>query len=448
MHLHDYLSALRKRWYVMVLAVALSLGAAAGVLLLTPSKYAASVTFFVNAQTKGGVADAYEGDLFSQKRVASYVDLLKSDRLAGMIVANHPIGLSSAQIQREVSAQPVPNTVLLKATVTDVDRNRALRLTSAVADQFVVLVRQIETPPGGLTPTVRVEVVAGPGAGHQPVSPNPVRIGGFALVLGFVVGIVIAVLREALDTTVRSGRALPGPVLAAVPFETRAQRKRSNAARTEAMRRLRASLLYRSVKTVAITSAVAGEGKSTVARNLAVVMAEAGRRVVLVDTDPRRPRFDVVGLTDVLAERVTLDEALQPWNGLVVLTFGTEAPDPGGASERMTDLLATLRDRFDVVVIDTPPLVPFADAAVLSSVVDGTVLVVRYGKTPAAQVHQALESLGAVDAEPVGYVLNAVPGARTAQYKRKNSKPRTVVVPRARCALDQGATDHPNGSNV
>ena len=100
MHLHDYLSALRKRCTLIVLAVALALSGATAAILLTPSRYAGSVTFFVNAQTKGGVADAYEGDLFSQKRVSSYVDLLKSDRLAEMIVTSHPVGLSSARFRR------------------------------------------------------------------------------------------------------------------------------------------------------------------------------------------------------------------------------------------------------------------------------------------------------------------------------------------------------------
>ncbi len=109
-----------ERWWLVVGSVVLALAAATLVTALTPPRYAASVTFFVSAQTKGGVTDAYQGDLFSQQRVASYVDLLTSDRLADMIVASRPRpGLTASQVQSRISAQALPDTVLL-----DGDRDR------------------------------------------------------------------------------------------------------------------------------------------------------------------------------------------------------------------------------------------------------------------------------------------------------------------------------------
>jgi tyrosine-protein kinase len=257
MSLRDYLSAVRKRWWLVVCAVAVALGGASTITILTPPQYAATVTFFVNAQTKGGVTDAYQGDLFSQKRVASYVDLLTSDRLAGMIVENRPIGLTAAQVQTRIAAQSVPDTVLLKATVTDGDRDRALQLTSALAEQFVILVQQLETPPGSNVPSVRVDVIAGPGAGTKPVTPQPLRNAGLALVLGLIVGVGAAALREAMDNAVKSAEALVEltgtPVLVAIPYDNKARKNplitqgSAQSTRAEALRSLRTNLRFVSV---------------------------------------------------------------------------------------------------------------------------------------------------------------------------------------------------------
>src|SRR5690242_5107300 len=418
MSLRDYLSAVRKRWWLVVCAVVVALGGAATITFLTPPQYAATVTFFVNAQTKGGVTDAYQGDLFSQKRVTSYVDLLTSDRLASMIVENQPIGLTPAQVQGEIAAQSVPDTVLLRATVTDHDRDRALKLTTTLAEQFKLLVAQLETPPGGTVPSVRVDVIAGPTAGESPVSPNPARNGGLALVLGLIVGFGIAVLREALDTSVKTLEGLSeltaASVLAAVPYDCKAKNtsliSHGSACSTRAvsLRQLRTNLRFisvdRSVKTLAVTSAVPGEGKSTTACNLAIVLAEAGKRVVLVDADLRRPTIadylnleGAVGLTNVLVGQARLEVAVQQWNGekVFVLPSGSIPPNPSEllGSRHMTELLRRLEERFDAVIIDTPPLLPVTDAAVLASTVDGVVLVSRCGKTTVSQAKQAANSL-------------------------------------------------------
>src|SRR4051794_19050427 len=189
MELRDYASAIRNRWWLVLVAVVLGAGGAALVTGATPARYAASVTFFVSAQTSGGVTDAYQGDLFSQKRVSSYVDLLTSDRLAGMVVRGRPLGLTADQVRAEISAQAVPDTVLLRATVTDGSRERALAVSQGLATEFAALVATLETPPGGTVPSVRVETVAGPKVASAPVAPRPTR----NLVLGFVLGLLLGV---------------------------------------------------------------------------------------------------------------------------------------------------------------------------------------------------------------------------------------------------------------
>lgn len=441
MELRDYASAIRTRWWLVLAAVLLGLGGAVAVTALTPARYAASVTFFVSAQTSGGVTDAYQGDLFSQKRVSSYVDLLTSDRLADMVVRAHPTGLTVDQVRAEVSAEAVPDTVLLKATVTDGSPARALALSESLATQFAALVSTLETPPGGSTPSVRVDTIAGPKVAAAPVAPRPARNLALGFVLGLLLGIGAAVLREALDTTVKTVATLTDttgvPVLSTVPHDPRARSApliiegSVRSTRAEALRQLRTNLRFvdvdHSTRAMIVTSACPGEGKSTTACNLAIVLAEAGKRVVLVDADLRRPRLaeyldleGAIGLTNVLAGQVKVETALQHWgdSGVFVLASGSIPPNPSEmlGSHNMAELLAALTAAFDVVIIDTPPLLPVTDAAVLASAVDGTLLVSRHGHTTVSQARQAADALRAVGARILGTVLNMAPARRHQTY--------------------------------
>jgi capsular polysaccharide biosynthesis protein len=172
MDLRDYLRAVRKRWWMVVGATTVAVGVAITVTLLTPPKYAASVTFFIS--TRGTeVTQAFQGGQFAQQRVKSYVDVLTSNRLAQAIVAGGPIDLDAETVQTEISAQVVPDTVLVEATVTDGDRARALQLAQSLATEFPALIAKLETPPGSKVPTVGVQIIAEPRLADAPVSPQP-----------------------------------------------------------------------------------------------------------------------------------------------------------------------------------------------------------------------------------------------------------------------------------
>jgi capsular exopolysaccharide synthesis family protein len=349
--------------------------------------------------------------------------------------------MSADEVRAEVSAEAVPDTVLLRATVTDGSADRALALTRSLATQFAALVATLETPPGGTAPSVRVETIAGPRVAAAPVAPRPARNLGLGFVLGLLLGIGAAVLREALDTTVKTVATLTDttgvPVLSTVPHDPRARNApliiegSVRSTRAEALRQLRTNLRFvdvdRSTRSMVVTSACPGEGKSTTACNLAIVLAEAGKRVVLVDADLRRPRLaeyldleGAIGLTNVLAGQVEVRTALQHWgdSGVFVLASGSVPPNPSEllGSNNMADLLAALTAAFDVVIIDTPPLLPVTDAAVLASAVDGTLLVSRHGHTTVSQARQAADALRAVEARILGTVLNMAPARRHQTY--------------------------------
>ncbi|GAB3146559.1 polysaccharide biosynthesis tyrosine autokinase [Micromonospora sonneratiae] len=441
MDLHDHLRVVRQRWWVVLATVVVALGVAGFLTVRAEPQYTSSVTFFVTTPSRG-VTDAYQGGLFLQQRVKSYVDLLTSDRLAQSIAADGTVGLSASAVQSRVSARVQADTVLLEATITDADQSRSLRLAEALATSFVKLVERIETPPGDDEPPVKIEVVSGPRTNPDPVSPRPVRTSVLAGLIGLVVGIGLSVLRGRTDTTIHDGTQLSqitaSPLLGQIPFATDAKTSpvivnaAGQSARAEALRKLRTNLRFVDVQepagVIAVTSAVQGEGKSTMACNLAIVLAEAGWRVLLVDADLRRPKVahylglpSGVGLTDVLIGEVGVSEAVRPWGdrSLLVLTAGSVPPNPSEllGSKSMADLLLSLRETADIVIIDTAPLLAVTDGVVVAVQADGALLVTKAGKTSRDEVMAAAEALSSVAARLLGCVLNMAKTSATESYQ-------------------------------
>jgi polysaccharide biosynthesis transport protein len=292
--------------------------------------------------------------------------------------------------------------------------------------------------------------LAQPAESAGQVSPKPVRNGLLAGVLGLVLGVGLAFLRETLDTRVRSTDEIASwlelPLLARVPSPPRHVRSATelvtivepNSAHAEAFRILRTNLdfvnLEAGARTIMFTSAGGGEGKSTTAANVAVAMARAGRRCVLVDLDLRQSSVHSFfrltrdrGMTDVALGRIALEEAMvgvplgiparnghRAGNGqaetgpmLVVVPAGTPPPNPGElvAGSRMATILGTLRERADIVIVDAPPLLSVGDALALSSRVDGMVLVASLPSIQRSALGELRRVLESCPARKLGFVL-------------------------------------------
>jgi len=282
-----------------------------------------------------------------------------------------------------------------------------------------------------------------------PSEPNVPRNLAFALALGLSTGIGLAFLLEGIDNTVRTpeqAQAISGlPSLGMIPLgsksglEAAAKRltvassreavelvtqSRPQSQMAESYRALRTSLLLTSLggppKVILITSALPQEGKTTTSINTAIVLAQKGTRVLLMDADLRRPSIHKTlgmgpktGLSNVLTGNATLQQAVVRSNilpTLFVLSAGTPPPNPAEllASSNMKDILAELREQYDHIVVDTPPTLSVTDAVVMSTRADSVVLVIRSGQTTKQALRRSRDLLMQVNARVSGVLLNAV----------------------------------------
>jgi capsular exopolysaccharide synthesis family protein len=344
-------------------------------------------------------------------------------------------GLTADQVENELTSRAPANTVLLDITVVDPSAQRALTIARAIDSIFPTIVDRIEKPAGGGVSPVRVTVTRPPTLAVSQVSPRTGLDIGLAGGLGLLIGVLLALVREALDNTIKSPddlqRTTGRGVMGVIPWDpdTKTHPLIVGGAdwhRAEAFRQLRTSLRYVSVddelRSVVVTSAVPEEGKTTITCNLAIALAQAGVRVLLVEADLRRPRIptylgldNAVGLSSVLVNAVSLRDALQTWGPckMDVLLSGPSPTNPSEmlGSRAMGDLLRVLEQHYDLVLIDTPPLLPVTDGAVLAGRTGGVIFVVAHGHTNRDQATRSAEMLSNVSARLLGGVINMAPAA-------------------------------------
>jgi succinoglycan biosynthesis transport protein ExoP len=325
----------------------------------------------------------------------------------------------------------------LDFTVANMNPQVASDVANETATSLATQVTALEKPSDAADSPVAINTVREATPPTVPSSPDM----KMNLALGLVLGLGSAVLREVLDTKVRTDADVKNvtdtAVIATIGFDADAPnhplivQSSPHSHRAEAFRRLRTNLQFLDLgdrpQSIVVTSSMPGEGKSTTAANLAITLADAGSRVVLVDGDLRRPFVaeylgleGEVGLTTVLIGRATVQDVVQPWgNGyLHVLPAGQVPPNPSEllGSRSMANLLDQLTTMYDIALIDAPPLLPVTDAAILSRLAGGALLVVGANTIHHHHLDEALGALEAVGARVLGVVLNRVMGKHGDAY--------------------------------
>jgi capsular exopolysaccharide synthesis family protein len=431
----QYLRVLRQQWFVVLLLAALGVGAAAAYTARQTPMYSSGTQLFVSTTSMSdpNISQMSQGSTFIQQRVKSYANVVTSPRVLDQVIRELRLPMSAQSLAGEVSVDTPLDTVLLNLTVTDTSGVRAAAIANAIGRDFPDFVSELEIPTGATGSPVKITPTRPATVSATPVSPRvPLNI-ALGLLVGLGLGIGAAVLRDQLNTSVSSvadvERLTGGVPLGVVPYDANAAKQPlvdvdQHSPRAEAFRTLRTNLQFADVdrppRVIVVTSPLPSEGKSTSACNLALTLALGGARVVLVDGDLRKPTVgkylgisNAAGLTTVLAGRHELRDVVVTYgrDTLAVLPSGPTPPNPSEllGSQQMVDLLTTLANHYDIVVIDAPPLLPVTDAAVLAAAADGAVLVVRHSRTRREEAQRAIQALEAVNAKLLGTVLNFAP---------------------------------------
>jgi capsular exopolysaccharide synthesis family protein len=384
--------------------------------------------------------DAKAAAALANSYARHYVDYRRNQVVDAMLAAGQQVQTKIADLQTQIDA--------LGAKLNAAAPADRANLEAIVGPQRNALVQQQSTFQSRLD-ELSVEAALSTGDAllatpatipKAPVSPKPLRNGALGLCVGLVFGVGMAFLFDWLDDSVKSPHDLARvighlPALGVIPAEAMKKDKEEGrlvtevapaSASAEAYRSLRTSIrllrLDRPLVVLQVTSPRAAEGKTTTVANLGVTMAQVGLRTVIVCCDLRRPRIhelfnlpSTIGFTSVLLGDIPLSEAVQPVPGhdnLFLLASGPSSANPAEllSGAGVGETFDALRARFDLVLVDCPPVLPVTDAAVLSTRVDGTLLVTLAGLTTARSVRHTLEVLNQISAPVMGVLLNGAGG--------------------------------------
>lgn len=473
--LRDYGSIIWRRKWIVVYPMLLTAIVAGVLSLMTPVKYRATGEVLVQlpptAETVGSTGVVMSPRLIENElRAASGSELQAAVR---EVIGPEPILSVSADDSSDVfrftavsggrqRAADAANTYAemyierqRSSLVAEFDaRSRVIagQLEAArAADDDPVQITEYEQELEGLAVSIELARTSGsnlideavpPGA---PFEPQTRRTVGFAAMVGLLLGLGMAFLLDYLDTSIRDEDELAAatglPTLAVIPELVLPKddprgfvvtRDDPHSPGAEGYRTLRTALQFlaidRTLRVIEFTSPHPSEGKTTTAINLAVAAARGGQRVVLVDCDLRKPQVhnyfglpNDLGFTSVLLRKSSLQDAVQPVDDepkLHVLSSGPTPPNPSEllAGDRTQTILDSLGAAADLVVIDSPPVLPVVDAVVLSGVVDGVIVVAASGSTDRRTMAKTMDRFNQVDAPVLGTVLNRYEPNRSDDY--------------------------------
>ena len=437
MDIRDYVRMLKRGWPVVLLGAVAFAVLASVYLALTPKQYEATAVLLVSTKDPGNVTDLQLGAQFSVNAVATYAQIIDSTTVLGPVATAMRPQMKPDDLVSMVSTATAQGSFLISVTATGHDPALVANIANAAAASAGRIIPTLEGVSGG-QPLVALQTIRPAVERDQAVSPNAKRILVIGFFIGAVVGLAVAIALQALDTRIRRVHDLQVltdvPLLGVVPRVRRAAhngvvvRDDSTGVAGEAFRTLRTNVRFldSGIRRSLVIAAVADQSDGAhVPANLAWMLAEAGRRVLLVDLDLRRSTVgDTVGIsggsgmTDVLAGPARLTDVIRETGhpNLQVVISGVTPPNPSEllSIPKMGSLVAWMESHYDHVILHAPPILAYSDAAVIAGVggasprqpaAPGTLITVTTGRTRAQDLDTALTVLANVGVSPLGLVL-------------------------------------------
>ena len=463
MELRDYVDIARRRWLIVLIVALATLALAAGVTLMMTPRYTATTRLFVGVQGTGSAVELAQGSTFAEAQMTSYAEVATSPLVLDPVIQQLGLKVTPSVLARQITATVPTETVILELSVTNADATQAAAIANAVGSKVSEAASALSPDRADGSQAVRATTLAPAGVPLTPSSPNIIRNLALGLVVGLLLGFGLALLRHVLDTKVRSEQDIRAvtdhSVLGVIAFDEGVPshpvilRDEPRSAASEAIRRLRTNLQFIDVaqrsRSIVISSSVPGEGKTTTAINLAVSLADAGSRVLLIDADLRRPSIAEylglegrAGLTTALIGKATVADVVQPWSdtSLDILPAGQVPPNPSEllGSKAMATLLERVTSTYDIVLLDSPPLLPVTDAAVLGRQAGGLLVVAGVDRIHRPQLRETMNSLETARCHVVGVVINKIAKREVGAYVYENGY---------YSSSEDGASDSPSDQN-
>jgi len=425
-----------KKRLALIVAVALCctfIGAGLNYYVFKPV-YKSSAVLMVN-QIRNNEADSirYEDLLLNQKLVGAYVKIVKSKKVLRQTMKAFGYGNDFEKFSKKVVATPLKDAGMMEIAVLDRDPKVAMRMANHISGVFM---REVE----GIMNLDNVQLIDAAEVESKSFKPRKLLntvISGF---FGVSFGVLLAVMLEYLDNTIRTShdvrRRLGLGVLGTVPefgkLGEHIMDESSKSPVAEAYRSIRTNIQFANIdgdrRLIAFTSPGKQEGKTTTAANMAMAMVGLGKKVLFVDCDLRKPRghsffgiSNAMGMTDLLLSHSDYRSYIKnvPGSDIDIITAGRIPPNPSEilSSKSMKNLVEKMRADYDYVIFDTPPVGIVTDALVMSSLIDGMIVVIHAGKSDIDTALRVKDMLESVRANVIGVVLNGIDGLSKGYYE-------------------------------
>jgi capsular exopolysaccharide synthesis family protein len=444
MELTRYLRVLRQHVLMIIVCPVAAALAAGAVSLGLPPVYEAHVSLYVRAAQPIQGTDPTVAGLTTDAVLRTYANWMTQRPILDQVNSDLGLGMRPEDLAKKIKVTPQTNTLLLDVAVQDTNPSRARDIANRLVSDFIATVKTTQENQSTTTPSTDKLIVTSPAVlPDRPVLPNKTLNVAVAFAAALLVAVGLAFLLDYLDQSIKSDDVLTERLglapIGHIAYEPVQNGKQSelvtmdtHSSSSEAFKALRTSVLFATVddkvKAVVVTSPELGEGKSRTAANLAVTLAQAGHKTLLIDADFRRPsqhrlfgKVRNVGLSNLILgdaaenEAITAVEAIpQLW----LLPSGPTPPNPSEllGSERMRELMSKLWQQFGYVILDTPPLNAVTDASILASAAPATILIAEQGRTTWPALTHAKQTLDRVKANTIGVVLNKVRASAGSYY--------------------------------
>jgi len=460
MDIRDFYRLVIRNLWRIILSITFGISLSLAITLNTPKSYTAQAQLFVSTPPAAlDIGLLATGGNFTQQRVKTYANVINGPDTLRPVIEALALDLEWFELAKKVRGSAPLDTSLINLSVSDNDPVLAAALANAIGKQFESTAALLEVEDALGSSPVKVTLAKYAVVPTSPSSPRPALNLLLGLILGFGLGVGIGILRQIFDDTVKNEDQLDGlGLLGAVGFDPEAENKpliseiSTFSTRSEAYRQLRTNLEFLRTdnppQVISIASPLPGEGKTTTVLNLGIAFAQSGYKILCMECDLRRPstnefiKYDAEqsGVTEILSGKVPLkskkslisliryDES----TGIHFLTSGKQSPNPAELLDSPTfeKLITMLREEFDFILIDSPPLLPVTDGGLIAQQADGVLLVIKAGSTKIDQFRGGRDLLTKVNVPVFGVLLNMIPLDRNGEaygyrygysygYKRK-----------------------------